>query len=421
MVDVVVVGAGLSGCLAAIALSQRGFQVAIVDRYKNYPADFRAEQIVGSQLKSFSDLGLLDKIVAEVRPVLQARNFILGKQLSSVLMPHYGMPYQDIVRAMRSQVPANVRFTFGRVTDIETCDDPVVRIDDGQSITAKLVVMATGLNTALSERLGIRYEAISARHSTTVGFNIASTKCHAADTPILVYYGNKLQDGIDYLTIFPCKDVLRGNLFLYRDPSDPWVRQLRQSPRETLLDVLPELRNELGDFTITQVQCRSSDVTVARDHQRDGIVFIGDSYQTSCPAAGTGIGRLAVDVERLTVHAVRWFRDGDMSASSLRSYYDDPVKRRSDRNAIQKAHFRRSISTNASLPWKIRRQNVKAKRFVKYIVTDATHTVLRTAANRHYLKRAKQSERINIQHTTLLLWERMMEWAGIVLRQPPRI
>lgn len=426
MVDVVVVGAGLSGCLAAIALSQRGFQVAIVDRYKNYPADFRAEQIVGSQLRSFNNLGVLDKIVTEVRPVLKAKNFRLGKQVSSVQLPHYGMPYQDMIRAIRSQIPEQVQFIIGRVTDIEPSEHPVVRIDGGpgiagQSITAKLVVMATGLNTALSERLRVGYQTISARHSTTVGFDIVSSKCRAYDTPILVYYGNKLQDGIDYLTVFPCKDVLRGNLFLYRDHRDPWVRRFRQAPCETLLEVLPELRSELGDFTITQVQCRSSDLVVAQDHQRDGVVFIGDAYQTSCPAAGTGIGRLAVDVERLMVHAERWFRDDDMSAAALRSYYDDPVKRRSDRKAIQKAHFRRSISTDASLPWKLRRQNVKARRFVKNIITGAQHAALTTVANRRQLEKAKQSERLNLQHGAWLLWERMMERAGIILRQPPGI
>lgn len=413
MVDVVVVGAGMSGCLAAIALSQRGFQVAVIDRYSNYPADFRAEQIVGEQLKSFSDLGLLDKFITDVRPVLRARNFAFGKQLSSVLVPHYGMPYQDMVRAMRNQIPANVQFIIGRVTDIETCGRPIVRIENGQNITAKLVVMATGLNTTLGERLGVRYQTISARHSTTIGFNIVSSKCHAADTPILVYYGNKLQDGIDYLTIFPCKDTLRGNLFLYRDPSDPWVRQLRQSPREILLGVLPELRNELGDFAITQVQCRSSDVAVARDYQRDGIVFIGDAYQTPCPAAGTGIGRLAVDVERLTVHAIRWLRHDDVSAMSLRSYYDDPIKCRSDRRAIHKAHFRRSIATNASLPWTLRRQSVRIKRFVKYSLTNMMQVIQARFAMRFKLQRGNYKLNLNNQHGAGLFWDRMREWVGI--------
>lgn len=397
MADIVVVGAGLSGSLAAIALNRCGFQVTVIDRYKKYPADFRAEQIVGSQLKIFSDLGLLDGLVADVQAVLQARNFSFGKQLSSVLTPHYGLPYQDIVQAIRSQIPDAVQFIVGRVTDIETSPHPVVRLDDGRTVEAKLVVMATGLNTALGERLGINYRTISARHSTTIGFNVVSPKCHAADSPILVYYGNGLRDGIDYLTVFPCKDVLRGNIFLYRDPLDPWVRQFRQTPRETLLEALPELLDQLGDFTITQVQSRSSDVAVAGNHERDGIVFVGDAYQTSCPAAGTGIGRLAVDVERLTVHAARWFKAGDVSAAALHSYYADPVKRRSDRRAIRKAHFRRALTTDASLPWAFRRQTVKARHFVRSVRNDALQAISAGAAWR----------------APWTLWSRMAEWAGV--------
>ncbi len=409
MVDVVVVGAGLSGSLAAIALSQSGFQVAIIDRYRKYPTDFRAEQIVGSQLKIFSDLGLLDSLVTDVQAVLRAKNFSFGKQLSSVLTPHYGMPYQDIVTAIRGQIPDTVQFIVGRVTDVETSPHPMVRLDDGQTIAAKLVVMATGLNTALSERLGVSHQKISARHSTTIGFDIASPKCGATDTPILVYYGNGFRDGIDYFIVFPCKSVLRGNLFLYRDPLDPWIRRFRQTPRETLLEVLPELRNELGEFTITQVQCRSSDVAVAENHRRDGIVFVGDAYQTSCPAAGTGIGRLAVDVERLTVHAARWLKAGDTSAAALRSYYDDPAKRRSDRKAIQKAQFRRALSTNASLPWTLRRQGVKAKHFVKYILNDALYAILAKAAQRYQARPTVHLARLAVQHAVWLLWSRMVE------------
>lgn len=204
---------------------------------------------------------------------VRAKNFSSGKQLSSVLTPHYGMPYQDIVKAVRSQIPDTVRFIVGRVTDVEASPHPIVRLDDGQTIAAKLVIMATGLNTALSERLGVSYQKISARHSTTIGFDIVSPQCSAADTPILLYYGNGFRDGIDYFTVFPCKDILRGNLFLYRDPLDPWIRRFRQTPRETLLEVLPELRHELGEFAISQVQCRSSDVAVAENHQRDGIVL----------------------------------------------------------------------------------------------------------------------------------------------------
>ncbi len=349
-------------------LDRRGFRVTVIDRYASYPAEFRAEQLVGSQIKFFSKIGLGADFITGTHLVPRARNFRLGRQLSSVLAPHLGMPYRDIVQALRDRIPQGVQRIVGRVTDVESGPVSTVRLDDGQAVEAKLVVMATGLNTKLGKRLGIDYQMISAQHSTTVGFDIRSSKGTAADTSVLVFYGNSLRDAIDYLTIFPCKEGLRGNLFLYRDPLDPWLVKLRQAPRETLLEVLPALADELGEFTIEHVQCRPSDISVARHYQRDGMVLIGDAYQTPCPAAGTGINRLLVDVERLAVHAGKWFADDDTSSASLQSYYNDPVKRRSDRAAIRDARFRRSISTNASMLWALQRQNVNGRRFVKYVL-----------------------------------------------------
>lgn len=379
MQDIVVVGAGLSGSLAAIMLQQRGFNVTVIDRYAVYPADFRAEQLVGSQIDFFNDIGPTANLIPKTKIVSRARNFSLGKQLSSVFAAHYGMPYQDIVQSLRGSIPDEVRFIVGRVIDIESGPVSTVRLDDGRTIQAKLVVMATGLNTKLGKKLGIDYAMISEKHSTTVGFDIRSSKCAAADTAVLVYYGNDLRDGIDYLTIFPCKDVLRGNLFLYCDPDDPWVRRLRQAPHETLLEALPALADELGDFTIEHVQCRTIDVAVAKNFQRDGIVFIGDAFQTSCPAAGTGISRLLVDVERLTIHAAKWLAANDTSAASLQAFYNDPAKRRSDRAALRTARFRRAISMDGSPFWAFQRQNVKARRFVKYVLHSMRDMLSRPA------------------------------------------
>ena len=182
---------------------------------------------------------------------------------------------------------------------------------------------------------------------------------------MLVYHGANSPLDIDYLTIFRCRDVLRGNLFLYCDPHEPWLGQLRRAPRQTLLQAFPSLVDELGEFTVEHVQCRTSEIVVAQRHARDGMILIGDAYQTPCPAAGTGIARLLVDVERLTAHTARWFAANDTSVAALQSYYNDPMKRRSDRAAIREARFRRAITMDASWYWAMRRQNVKAKRFVK--------------------------------------------------------
>ncbi len=108
------------------------------------------------------------------------------------------------MQALRNKLPSEVRFIVGRVTDIESGPISTVHLDDGQAVAAKLVVMATGLNTKLGKRLGVDYEMISAKHSTTVGFDIRSPKCTPAETSVLVYYGNDLQDGVDYLTVCNC-------------------------------------------------------------------------------------------------------------------------------------------------------------------------------------------------------------------------
>ncbi|TIS16685.1 MAG: FAD-dependent monooxygenase, partial [Mesorhizobium sp.] len=90
--------------------------------------------------------------------------------------------------------------------------------------------------------------------------------------------------------------------------TDPWVKALRDRPRETLIETLPGLLKTFGDFeVIDRVSSWLTDITVAENCKRDGVVLIGDAYQTSCPAAGTGVSRLLTDVERLCmVHVPQW-------------------------------------------------------------------------------------------------------------------
>jgi 2-polyprenyl-6-methoxyphenol hydroxylase-like FAD-dependent oxidoreductase len=67
-----------------------------------------------------------------------------------------------------------------------------------------------------------------------------------------------------------------------------------------LLGVMPALARVLGGFEITgKVQMRTNHLPRAEHVRRDGVVLIGDAFQTSCPAAGTGSGRLLTDVETL--------------------------------------------------------------------------------------------------------------------------
>ena len=125
---------------------------------------------------------------------------------------------------------------------------------------------------------------------------------------------------------------MRANLFGYRDLHDPWLKQFREAPQETLLAMWPRLRELMGDFTVPGfVKIRPVDLYVSHGHRQDGIVLVGDAFATSCPAAGTGARKVLVDVERLcNVHIPRWLATPGMGEAKIAAFYDDPVKQACD-------------------------------------------------------------------------------------------
>ncbi|MFL5280199.1 MAG: FAD-dependent monooxygenase [Rhodopila sp.] len=46
-VEILVIGGGISGTLAATVLSCSGYTVGLIDRHDTYPPDFRAEHLTG--------------------------------------------------------------------------------------------------------------------------------------------------------------------------------------------------------------------------------------------------------------------------------------------------------------------------------------------------------------------------------------
>ena len=87
------------------------------------------------------------------------------------------------------------------------------------------------------------------------------------------------------------------------------------------------------------------DLTVAQNVEQDGVVLIGDAFQTSCPAAGTGVTRLLTDVDRLcNTHIPNWFATPGLGSSKIVQFYADPEKRAVDADSmgshITAAHLR---------------------------------------------------------------------------------
>jgi 2-polyprenyl-6-methoxyphenol hydroxylase-like FAD-dependent oxidoreductase len=372
-VDVVVVGGGLSGSLAAVVLGRAGHRVALVDRHAEYPAEFRVEKIAGDQVELLRRLELLDCIAAASTPFDRVVNIRRGHVIDRTYGQHYGILYEDIIRAVRAQLPRSVDFLVDRVVDVETsAERQRIKLADNGVINARLIVLATGMADVLRQKLGIRKRITFEKHSISFGFSVAPAAGHAFEFPALTYYGEEIADSIDYLSLFPVGGAMRANLFTFRDHRDPWARDLRREPKATLLRTLPGLSGFLGDFQVTNgVQNWIMDLCTVENYQRDGVVLIGDAFQTSCPAAGTGVSRLLTDVERLcNVHLPHWLASPGMGLDKITAFYQDPVKQAADRRALRLAHYRRSLTVDTGLRWALHRQQVLLRRRVLGWVRD---------------------------------------------------
>lgn len=357
--DIAIVGGGLAGSLAAAVLARAGHRVALVDKRAVYPDEFRVEKIGGHQLEMFRRLGFIAGLESVASPYDRVLNIREGKVVDVSAGQAYGLPYADLVAMARGQIPDPSSLIVDEVTAVN-CSDDVQHIElaSGRRVTARLVVLATGMAGALGYKLGIKRRVLAERHSVSFGFTIARRDGAPFDFEALTCYGERTADGIDYLSLFPVRAGMRANLFMFRDPTDPVMRELRRDTEATLLRMLPGLQPYLGDFHVTdRVQNWVMDLSVVEGHLQPGVVLIGDAFQTNCPAAGTGVARLLVDVERLcTEHAPRWLATPGMGTEKISQFYSDPDKLSADQQSLKMARFRQALTSRNDISWDVRRR-----------------------------------------------------------------
>lgn len=365
--DIVIVGGGMSGSVAAAVLGRRGYDVTLVDLHAVFPDDMRAEVLSANQLKLLKNLGIAEPFRAAGIPVRDVVGARFGKVVDRKRIDEVALPYQDMVATARAQIPSNVHFIVGRVADLTTGPEHQrVELSNGEVIHARLIVLATGLGEALRRKLGVTRRVIRPNHALTMGFDIAPAAGGPFNFTSLVYYGERVQDRFDYVHFFPRGAGRRANLFCYRDPQDAWVKSFVQRPEQTLLETVPGIRRFLGDFRVSsKVDLRPVDLMTVENYCREGVVLVGDSFRTSSPPVGTGVTRLLTDIDQLaSVHLPNWFATPGMTIEKIAQFYADPVKQACDSDAAHGAEYRRSAAVETGLGWELHRRQVYLRRRV---------------------------------------------------------
>ena len=357
--DIAIIGGGLAGSTAAAMLGRAGISAVLVDPHPVYPPDFRVEKISGGvQLERFRKTGLADAVLRTATH--DGENWIarFGYLLDKRPSEQYGILYDGLVNAIRAEIPAGIESIFAKAVSVATSSErQKITLSNGEAISARLVVLANGLNAGLRRTLGIERTIVSACHSISIGFDLAPVGRPAFDFPALTYFSERPSDRTPYISLFPVGNTMRANLFVYRPIDDPWLQQIRRAPEATLNAALPRLRRILGDFRISQdIKIRPADLYVTQGYRQPGIVLVGDAFETTCPVTGTGTDKVFTDVERLcNVHIPAWLATDGMAAEKIAAFYDDPVKQACDDWSKAKAFSFRSVSIDTGIYWRAQR------------------------------------------------------------------
>ena len=356
--DVAIVGGGLAGSTAAAMLGRAGIPALLIDPHVVYPPELRCEKLGGEQLDLLRKTGLAEATLSATTLDAEVWEARLGYVVARKPSDQHGVMYDTLVNTMRAQIGPDVETIHAKAFSISNSGErQKVVLSNGEEISARLVVIANGLNVGLRHTLGIKRRVISECHSITLGFDVEPVGRAAFDFPALTYWPRRPDSRMAYLTLFPVGDAMRANFMVYRDMTDPWLSGFRQAPEQTMLAQMPGLQRMMGQFRVSgPVKIRPADLCVTDGYLQPGIVLVGDAFSTSCPAAGTGTTKVFTDVERLcNVYIPRWLSTDGMDTEKIAAFYDDADKRACEARSLAKAYHLRSLSIDNALSWRARR------------------------------------------------------------------
>jgi 2-polyprenyl-6-methoxyphenol hydroxylase-like FAD-dependent oxidoreductase len=361
--DVIVIGAGAAGVTAAAVLGQQGHRVLLLDPSSTCPPVFKAEKIERAQLEVLRQFGLIDPLLSASARSTEVHAAFDGRIFKTTATEQLGLPYATLVNALSDHLPRTVERRVARVESITpSASQPSVRLDDGQQLTARLVILACGISRPLQANLGLTRRIIQKEQSLALGFNIAPANALSFSFQSLTYYPTNSTDRIDYLTLFKVPNAMRANLFAFRSAAEPWVREFLQQPRLLLERCFPKLPNVIGEYRVTsRVESARVDLYRTDGNPHPGVVLIGDALQNVCPSTGLGLHKLFTDIEVLAECVPAWFASDGLTVSQISRFYRDPRKLSADAHSLANAFYHRYAATAATPRWRLHRALVRAK------------------------------------------------------------
>src|SRR6266852_901641 len=160
---IAIVGAGIGGLTAAIALARKGASIEVLEQATALPALGASLQLGPNAVRLLAELGLLPALreIGVLTSAVELRRWdddtvLLRTELGPAMEEHFGAPQldffrPDLYRVLAAQVPLR----FGtRVVRVDQDDDGVdVLLEDGSRRRAHAAIAADGINSPLRGQL----------------------------------------------------------------------------------------------------------------------------------------------------------------------------------------------------------------------------------------------------------------------------
>jgi len=169
--SVLVVGGGITGCVTAIALAQRGVEVTLVERSPQWYGVGHGITVQGNALKVFREIGVLDRILEKGHGFDQVRmREASGDDIITITVARTGGPdlpatmgalrsdIQDVLMSTIRDLGIEVRLGTELISFTNIDRHVEAELSDGSVENYDVVVAADGIKSATRRLLGITTE-----------------------------------------------------------------------------------------------------------------------------------------------------------------------------------------------------------------------------------------------------------------------
>ncbi len=282
--------------MAGLLLARAGVRTLVLEKHSDFLRDFRGDTVHPSTLELFAELGLLDELLERPHDEARQLKVLIGGRRYSVadfshlptvcgfvaLMPQW--EFLDFVSKTASRYPTFALRMTTEAVDLVVSNDRVtgVRLADGSTISAKLVIAADGRHSALRDAAGLQREDIGAPMDV-LWFRVPKPK-ESENRTTGVFGSGRIMALIDRGDYWQCAFVFpKGGADAIRSRG---IKQFRRDvvAAAPFLDPAIAVIKSFEDVKL---------LSVALDRlthwSRPGFLAIGDAAHAMSPIGGVGI------------------------------------------------------------------------------------------------------------------------------------